>query len=474
MRFSALKRVLADADAAPHDYRPSLQLFPTIDPEKLVKQLDIQNLARDRGLKNLPASDDIVRDAVELKIIERMEDENKSALVQFEDEIDVYHSRLSSLNFTGRFEQVRTASATSTADFEAEARQGINDLHGLRDTLREAEEERRTFRQKHKISRAARINTTLNLTLKIGLLGLLVVVETALNGLFLADGSAFGLVGGIVEASIFAILNIVTALLLAIYAARLLHHRLYIAKLMGLLVLLIYLATVGGINLALAHYREVSSIVLEDAGLQVVARLASSPLELTDIKSWMLFSIGALFSVFAFMDGWFLFDPYFGFAGVQKRLEIARRNYAEKCSENIERLSELRDELSEDVNQASRDLTERGREHDIIISSRARLIALLSGHQDQLDRTANLLLSKYREANTEIRDTSPPKYFTEEFNVTRQSTPPLIGGAWNTTELDEEIRKIQGELAIHIAEVNTAFQHAFERYKTLDDLFQDT
>jgi hypothetical protein len=47
--------------------------------------------------------------------------------------------------------------------------------------------------------------------------------------------------------------------------------------------------------------------------------LKTSPLGLQELNSWLLFGVGLMFSLFAFIDGCYLTDPYPGFAGVQNR-----------------------------------------------------------------------------------------------------------------------------------------------------------
>ena len=73
------------------------------------------------------------------------------------------------------------------------------------------------------------------------------------------------------------------------------------------------------LNLALAHYREVSGSLVPDAGREVLVRLRTMPLAITDLKSWLFFGLGLLCSLIAFADSFLIFDPYPGYGGLEKR-----------------------------------------------------------------------------------------------------------------------------------------------------------
>ncbi|MBL4746186.1 MAG: hypothetical protein JKY08_07435 [Flavobacteriaceae bacterium] len=466
-------KIFKDLAEASHTFRASTQLFPSINIKKLSKDLAVHTIGKERGEKDLPLSSDKDFDTLELMVIEHFEDENKAAQATFEDEHHIYHTRLASLDFKGEFEKVRKTSATSVADFDAEVQAGIDELHGLRDALNDASEERKTFRNQHKISRAARINSPSKMWLKISLIVLLVIIETALNGVYLAEGSSQGLFGGIGKAFSFAILNIIISLLLSIFAVRLITHKHIFLKLFGFIFLLIYLAAVISINLALAHYREVAPIFFEQTGIEVMNRLLTAPYIFKDINSWILFGIGSLFSVIAFIDGWYLSDPYVGYAGVEKRLRIARDNYKNMRKENIQELQDIRDDFIDDIENIGRDISSRVQEHETIIASRIRLVSLLKEHQDQLNRAANILISEYRDANIEARTTRKPKSFSVKFKLSSSPLPEITNESWNSSKLTKDVIKMQNELSNQIKEVSKAFQKALERYNALDDLHPD-
>ena len=76
--------------------------------------------------------------------------------------------------------------------------------------------------------------------------------------------------------------------------------------------ILAYLTFAIGLNLTLAHLREIPPSTSLEAGQQVMTLLLKTPLILDDVISWVFFGIGFIFSLIAMTDGLLFTDPYFG------------------------------------------------------------------------------------------------------------------------------------------------------------------
>src|SRR6516164_6242039 len=283
---SALTRLMNGLKREQHDYRVSLDVFPALNVDKLAADLRLAQLGAERGAREEPASDTAALDDVENAVVERIEAEKNGAHGMFLDEIRTYKERLTALDFEGRFSAIRQAAPAAVSEFRAEAAQGRDELHGLRRHLSELERESEDFRKSHNLKRTARWASGGNLTVKVGILLVLFVFEVFLNGFFLAKGNELGYLGGASEALTFAILNIGVAFLIAVVGVREINHVKAIRKLFGFVALVVYLVLLVAVNLALAHYREVSAELITDAGQEVLRRLQTSPLGLTDFKSW--------------------------------------------------------------------------------------------------------------------------------------------------------------------------------------------
>ena len=441
--------------------------------DKLGGDLELETTGADRGGRDEPASDSIAFDDVENRIIERIEAEKNAAHGVLLDELRTYKERLTNLDFEGRFGTIRQAAPAAVSEFRSEAAQGRDELHRLRRHLRDLEVERDEFQRRNKLKRTARWASGGNLTLKIGILLAVFVFEVFLNGFFLSKGSELGYLGGAVEAFTFALLNVGVSFLIAAAGVRELNHRNFFRKLLGLLSLLCYVALAVSLNLALAHYREVSGTLVSDAGREVVMRLQTTPLAIADVKSWLFFGLGLLCSLIAFADAFFIFDPYPGYGNLEKRRAEAHEVYIRQKSDLIAKLLEIRDEAIEILEEANRDLSIRRGEHDAILEGRARLARLFAAHQSHLERAANALLAVYRETNKRHRKTPPPPRFSARFTLDKF---PLEEGWLETSARDDLRRSIADSQAVLITQVqaiHAEFERAFASYREIDELVEE-
>jgi hypothetical protein len=470
---SSLARLVGGLKREPHDYRASLDIFPALNVARLAADMGVGKTGAERGAIGEPSSDSVAFDDIENRIIERVEAEKNSAHGLLLDQLQLYQERLTGLDFEGRFATIRQAAPAAVTEFRAEAAQGRDELHNLRRHLRDVEVERNEFRRRHKLMRTARVSSGGNLTLKLGVLTGLFVFEVFLNGFFLAKGSELGYIGGAAEALAFALFNIGVSFLAGAVGARELSHRNYFRKLFGLILLVGYLVLALGLNLTLAHYREAAGALVSDAGQEVLARLRTNPFGIADIKSWLFFGIGMLCSLIAFGDSYLIFDPYPGYGMLEKRRASAYEAYIRRKNELIAALLEIRDEAIEILEDANRDLAIRRSEHDAILEGRSRIIRLFDAHQTHLDRTANALLSTYREANKRTRQTPPPPRFAVAYALERILTDNEPASATAREDLRRSIEESQAMLVEQVHAIHDEFERAFASYREIDDLVEE-
>ena len=267
-----------------------------------------------RGAENRPSTDAETLDDIEHRVVELIETHKQDAHSIYLEHLHTYDERLTALNFEERFAIIQQAAPESVGEFRAEAALGRDELFSLRRRLYDSEQERDDFRRRHRLARPARLSSQGKTLLKVGILAILFVIEVVINGNFLAKSNPQGLLGGAVQAVSFAALNIIASFLLGLVPIRLINRRNFFFKLIGLLSFLLYLAFAIGLNLTLAHLREIPPTVNGDVGQEVMMQLLKAPLVLNDIISWVFFGIGFIFSLIAMTDGLLFTDPYFGYA----------------------------------------------------------------------------------------------------------------------------------------------------------------
>lgn len=470
---SAIAKIRALLTEPWHDYKPSTELFLDLNVDRVAEDLQLVRLASERGAEDRPGKDAQSLDDVEHQIVERIETHKQHAHSLYLEQLHLYDQRLIGLNFEERFAVIQQAAPEAVGEFGAAAALGRDELFGLRRRLYDCEQERDQFRAKHKLARPARISSPGWTIMKVGLLAVLFVIEVAVNGSFLAKSSLEGVLGGTTQAVGFAALNIIASFMFGLVAIRLLNRRSFFLKLFGLIGLLLYLAFAIVLNLTLAHLREMPPSLNDDIGQQVLTRLLNAPHALQDVNSWVFFGIGFLFSLIAMADGLLFTDPYFGYASLQKRVDEAHKQYTDAKTELIDRLLEIRDDVTKVLNEAARDLSIRRGEYDAILQGRGRLSHRFVEHQNHIERACRALLTIYREANRKARRTPAPDYFSKAYNIDR--IPPVGQENIETAgqKLGRAIEETQAVLKEQIQAIHAAFNEAVRSYREIDELIPE-
>jgi hypothetical protein len=472
-RQSPIARIRAFLNQPLHQYRPATTVFLDLNVDRVADELRLVARGKERGSQNRPTADAQTLDDIEHQIVERIEAHKQTANSIFLDHVHTYDDRVTALSFEQRFTTIQQAAPEAVGDFGAEATVGRDELFGLRRRLNESEMERERFRARHRIERPARLASLGKIILKIGVLAVLFIIEVAINAGFLSEANIGGYLGGATQAVTFAALNIIASFLWGMVLIRLVHRRNYFLKLLGVLAFLAYIMFAGTLNLALSHLREIPPTLNGNAGQEVLHRLLTAPHMLTDIKSWIFFSIGFIFSLVAMADGLLFFDPYIGYAALERRWIEASKQFAQARIDLIERLRDIREDATEAMNAAARDLSVRRSEYDSLLAGRSRLTQLFGQHQNQIEQACRALLEIYREADRGVRTAAAPAYFAKPYAMERI----IYAGGEPDTATREHLRRTitetQDLLKQQVTAIQAAFDKAVESYREIDVLFPE-
>lgn len=470
-KLSAISRLISGLKREYHDYKPSSDIFPALNPNKVASDLELHRLGIENAGRNHPPADSTSMDNVEIRIIDRIEEEKNTAHNTYSEEVRVYAERLAGLEFEERFNAIQNAAPAAVSEFKVAAAEGRDELTSLRRTIKEVEAERDAFRKRHRIDRVSRHSMGGHKTLKFGILVVLLIAEVVMNGVFLSSISDDGIAGGIVEASAFAFLNVVGSFLVAAAGIRWINHRNLFRKLVGILSLAFYVGFAIWLNLLLAHYREIAETLTSDASRAALTRVVASPMGLEDLKSWILFGIGLSFSGIAVLEAFMIYDPYPGFGQLYERVEREHTRYRDAKKELFAKLEDILNDAVENMEEAGKDLSRRRGAYDSYMQGRERLDQLFIGYQDHLERNANTLLSMYREANQKARtDGKVPDHFGKRYKMERVPVSTNQGVAMARDDLRKALADAHELLNSQVVAIHAVFAAEVATYKQLDDL----
>lgn len=475
MSNSALTKLIEVFKTPQHDLKLNTEIFGQFDADKVAKELNLEKIGAEKGEKNQPSSETQIPDEIETQIQERIEAAKATANESAENQIHSYNERISNLDFEGHFSELRQSGPIAISDIDAQIQRGLNEMNTRRRKLLDVEKEFEHFRKTNGLEfRTAKVTSSAEAFLRILIILIMIVVETYFNGTYLAKGSSQGLIGGIFEAATFALLNIGFSIILTNYVIRQIVRPNILWKILGLLGVSVWLALVSVINLFLAHYREVASVISDDlfgTSQDVLGKIIANPLGLQELESWMLFAIGLLFAFITLVDILTFSDIFPGYTKRQQKWDDEQEEYKAEFEEATAALDEIKDDYRDQLKQIGDALSSRQKELDTIQSGRNRLASLYSAHHEHLQRAANSLFSYYYEANKAKRTTPVPQRFNNRYIVAKMElTTNKSFQPREAEKIKERITEAKKILDAQIQDVLDKHADGIMQYRNLDKL----
>ncbi len=466
VKMALLEKLGLDAPRGNRGSSP--QNFPPLDASVMARRLKLEAEAQRQASNGLPLSEAKTLDSVEAKIVYEVQSEVTQSLTQFEALDLAYLSRIRDTAMAAGATDLNEAAQRAISEFGRLTQMGIDRLIPARKEVVETEAEFLRFRLRHGLERPPIWQG--QITLKIGILLVILLVEAGLNGMILGEGSRLGPLGGVVEAIFLAGINVAVGWGSGRFAAGLLSHREFVLKSLGFLLLVAWLAATFGFNLGVAHYRTAMEADDPTLAAQVALEtLLSVPLQLGTIKSILLLIAGFMFSIVSAIDGWCFDDPYPGYGRRFRHNLSAMEAYSETSTYLLEELQEVRDQVAAEITEASRNLPAR---RDLALSihaNRQKLHRELEQHFAHVEVVGNTLLRIYRDANIAARSTPAPAYFDAPWSLDRPSLPELPPQGQGLPD-EIQIADAQRTAREHLDNLETAYRGALSRYIAIEQL----
>ena len=451
------------------DYVRSTILFMELDRERIKKRLNLEAEGRKRGKQDQPATDKESPDDVEQQIVATIDAEKKLSHQKLIDHLKTYGDRIRSLGLEGLIAEAAAAGDAASTNFGIRVHVGADVLFQLRRDVVLIDDDIEDFKRTHGLRRMAHYPRSR--TLRWGIVAVLLLMESVLNGTFLARGHELGLTGGVGQALVIAILNIGSGLWVGWKAVPNVRHKSPALKIVGVILTLSYLALVIGFNLAVAHYRDALGGEFPDRAGEVMLLSAwSDPLGVASAQSWLLFAMGLGFSLIAAGDGWTMDDPYPGYGKLHRKQNELIEEYVEQKRELMDELEQIRDAALEVLATAGRNIERRASEFHGIKESRKNLKEAFGHHLDHLEHSANYLLAGYRRANEAARNSRAPAHFGKSWEIGR---PPAGGGSeepGHSANMDATVKNALVELPTHKRGIQADYEAAVYEYRKIEQL----
>jgi hypothetical protein len=455
-------------------YEPLVVRFPPVDILRYRTQLDLDREGSQNGSRNLPAPDNLTFDAVEQRIVTSIESERSKAHEIYIINMRAYGERLRALRIHALLQRAAVAAEEARTDFSDASNSGKDRLFELERTLTERSRELEKFRAENRLDRPS--NRPESRILHFGIVAVLLVVESVLNGLFFARGLAFGYVQGIGEAAIIAGLNVGSGLVLGAFFLRRLHHRRALWALLGCIGTFAYGCFAIALNLGVAHYRDaLGGPDPENAATLAWRSLQAQPFHVADINSLLLLVMGMSFSVIAMVDGYKMDDPYPGYGRLVASYRQEQGDLLEAKEEETARLAEIKDRILDRLDRHTSEIEARRSAYHAVLQQRDGYRQLFLRHLEHLEQAGNELLTCYRSANTRARTEPAPLHFSQRWIMPRPDVGVLENEDQGSAPFpDAEAERVLGQLAETRRDILTSYAEAQAQYSSIAEVIQGT
>jgi len=307
----------------------------------------------------------------------------------------------------------------------------------------------RWFQQKHGLHHRAAAYPE-SQVYHFAIVAALALVEWVSLSTFYAEGSDFGLLGGVLIAMTLSIVNLSLAILSG-SLLRYVNHRSARRTWLALggvafLTTCFLLVTLGA-----AHYRVATNDIAQSqpgvsapgpnqvpprfsadadqwrAAKLAWQRLARNPLGFEDVFSWILVVLALIFGIFAAYKGYSIDDPYPGYGQLDRVVTARRAAYETAKTEYCRLVDQVFDRTLQEQAHLLSEVKSNIEYYQQLVSNTEEQRRTFAREAAELQDACNIVLKGYRQANVRARTSPPPRYFNDSVSFEGYLIRPPTG-----------------------------------------------
>jgi hypothetical protein len=390
--------------------------FPADTADELASHLDVENIAKRTARQNLPPSDAASIDAQELQIKHEMDKRAIQAKARIQHDANFKEMEIANISIERDLADLTAIPETFANTINRAYQEAEAQLKQLKEQYTVALDDLQAFKREHNLRREADYSSSY--IMNIGLLLLMLIIETVLNANFFAQGNELGLLGGAFQALIISALNVgIGCFIVGFFCLRYTNHISSVKRTLSIIftILLVIFILFG--NLFVGHYRDAMNVDLENGETVALQRLMEGPFSLVDFNSWVLVLLGLVVSFIGIYKGYYWDDKYPGYGKIARRVQAAKDNLItdkNHLSDSIHEVYEEHVVLAEKhFNKIKKDMQNLG----TLFSSIKNDFSLYRNYLSNLRNSYEFLVTLYRQTNKKERETPPPNYFATPITI---------------------------------------------------------
>jgi hypothetical protein len=278
----------------------------------------------------------------------------------------------------------------------------------------------------------------------------LALVEWVSLSTFYAEGSDFGLLGGVLIAMALSVVNISLAILSG-NLLRYVNHQSSRRQWLALTAVAFLGACFALVTLAAAHYRVATNDIAQSqpavsapgagtvpprvsidvdqwrAARLAWQRFARNPLGFEDVFSWILVVLTVIFGIFAAYKGYRVDDPYPGYGELDRELKRRREIYEAAKAEYCRLGDQVFDRILQEQAHLLSEVKSNVEYYQQLISSTEDQRRAFAREAAEIQDACNVVLKGYRQTNLRVRVSPAPTYFNDSITFDDHLIKPPTG-----------------------------------------------
>jgi hypothetical protein len=306
----------------------------------------------------------------------------------------------------------------------------------------------------------------------------LALVEWVSLSTFYAEGSDFGLLGGVLIAMALSVVNISLAILSG-SLLRYVNHQSPRRKQLALTAVTFLYACFVLVTLAAAHYRVATNDIAQsqptvsaqspnampprvstDLDQWRTARLAwqrfaRNPVGFEDVFSWILVVLAVVFGIFASYKGYRVDDPYPGYGELDRELKGKRAIYEASKARYCRVVDQVFDKTLQEQAHLLSEVKSNIEYYQQLISRTDDERRAFVRDAAEMQDACNIVLKGYRQTNLRVRVSPAPTYFNDNIGFDTHLVKPPAGISDNEERLSRSYESAMKDFS-DIARQNNA------------------
>lgn len=446
-----------------------------IDTEAIKRDVGLEKEAERLGCAGIPSENATSLCGLEEKLVQMVDSARQRYVTWGQERLRVLNQDIISHDITPLANRALEADAT----FERKADSLLSERRVSLQTLSEVaiaqSSEYHQFCEHNGLNRLSYYPSPAHKFFLYSMLAVFIVLEGVLNATFFAQGLTGGLIQGFTFAAVLSFINIVMGATLGSRLIPNIHHKNQARKALGYVGIALAIILAITMALLIAHARDALAKDLDNAAVIALRTISTSPFELADINSWILFGLSIAFAVFAIFDGYKFDDPYPGFGDQSRRLKSAIDNYEEEMSLVRSDLEDLKEGAIQQLEQDVDDIRTRLNFLSEAILSKESTGGRLKLEFSNAHACANTLVKTFQNVNQLHRplDRPIPEYFGKDIELKPLAVPSF--------DVLEDRAKYEVQLALSnkvasrkqelVANIQASFNSKHDSLTALDDHF---